>query len=128
MSAGGVEPHGGFVEVAAAADLWVGEMEAYAVGDREVLVVHLDDGFHAYDGICPHQSFSLVEGLLDGNTLTCAAHAWEFDVATGEGTNPRGSCLVRHGVQVIDGALFVSEHPLCTDAAATTTQHSGAST
>jgi toluene monooxygenase system ferredoxin subunit len=122
MSAGGVETPGGFVEVAAAADLWVGEMEAFDVGGREVLVVHLDDGFHAYDGICPHQSFSLVEGVLDDNILTCAAHAWEFDAATGEGTNPRDSCLVRHGVEVIDGALFVSELPLGADAA-TTTQH-----
>jgi nitrite reductase/ring-hydroxylating ferredoxin subunit len=65
-------------------------------------------------GICPHQSQPLVDGVLDGTTLTCSAHEWMFDVRTGQGINPRGSCLTRHDVYVVDGAVLVSRAPAVT--------------
>lgn len=101
-----------FIPVVDAAELWEGEMDAFDVGDREILVIRLADGFHAFDGICPHQSFSLVEGSLDAGTLTCRAHEWQFDAATGCGINPRGTCLVPYATEVIDGVLHVSEQPV----------------
>jgi toluene monooxygenase system ferredoxin subunit len=105
-------PDDAFVAVAAEDELWDGEMEAYDVGDAEVLVVKLDGGFTAFDGICPHQSVSLVEGTLDGTTLTCRAHEWSFDVRSGAGVNPRTACLRRHAVRVRDGQVLVSRAPL----------------
>lgn len=103
---------GGLVVIAAEDDLWDGEMESYDVYGREVLLVKVDGRFHAYDGACPHQSVALIEGILDGTTLTCRAHAWSFDTRTGEGINPRTTCLVRHAVHVVDGAVHVSRNPL----------------
>jgi nitrite reductase/ring-hydroxylating ferredoxin subunit len=105
-------PDDEFVAVAADDELWDGEMESYDVGDAEVLVVKIDGGYRAFDGICPHQSISLVEGTLDGTTLTCRAHEWSFDVRSGAGVNPRTACLVRHAVRVRDGQVLVSRTPL----------------
>jgi toluene monooxygenase system ferredoxin subunit len=102
----------GFVSVADADDLWDGEMEAYDVDGREVLVVKIEGEYHAFDGTCPHQSVSLVEGRLDGATLTCRAHEWCFDARTGAGVNPSSACLVRHGVRVVDGEVQVTRDPL----------------
>jgi toluene monooxygenase system ferredoxin subunit len=99
---------GGYVELIEADALWDGEMESFDVGDDEVLVVKVDGQIRAYDGICPHQSQSLVEGDLEGGILTCRAHEWQFDVRTGQGVNPKDTCLLRHDVRVTsDGMIQV---------------------
>jgi nitrite reductase/ring-hydroxylating ferredoxin subunit len=92
----------GFVALTQADTLWDGEMEAFDVGDEEVLLVKVDGEIHAYDGICPHQSASLVEGELEAGVLTCRVHEWQFDARSGESVNPRGACLLRHDVRVTD--------------------------
>jgi len=98
----------GYVELIEADALWDGEMESFDVGDDEVLVVKVDGQIRAYDGICPHQSQSLVEGDLEGGILTCRAHEWQFDVRTGQGVNPRDTCLLRHDARVSsDGMVQV---------------------
>jgi Ferredoxin subunits of nitrite reductase and ring-hydroxylating dioxygenases len=104
----------GYVTLAAADDLWDGEMESYDVDGNEILLLRIDGRFHAYRGICPHQSQPLVDGELDGTTLTCIAHEWMFDVRTGQGINPRGACLTRHEVHVVDGMVLVSRAPVVT--------------
>ena len=87
-------------------------MESFDVGDAEVLLVKVGGQIQAYDGVCPHQSQSLVEGELEGGVLTCRAHEWQFDVRTGEGVNPRDTCLRRHDVRVTsDGMVEVRLRP-----------------
>lgn len=100
-----------FVPVADAGDLWDGEMESYDLGGIDLLLVRVAGEYHAYHNSCPHQSASLVEGDLDGTTLTCRAHEWEFDLRTGAGINPRTAGLTRYPVQLIDGIVHVSPHP-----------------
>ena len=97
---------GDFVDLIGVDELWDGEMESFDIGDQEVLVLKVDGRVHAYQGICPHQSVSLVEGELEGNTLTCRAHEWQFDVHSGEGINPKGECLARHDVRVTDDGMI----------------------
>jgi toluene monooxygenase system ferredoxin subunit len=106
----GPDPHAddGYVELIEADALWDGEMESFDVGDDEVLVVKVDGQIRAYDSVCPHQSQSLVEGDLEGGILTCRAHEWQFDVRTGQGVNPKDTCLLRHDVRVSsDGMIQV---------------------
>ncbi len=95
--------------VIAGADLWDGEMESYLLdGGAEVVLIRLDGQYHAYDGRCPHSGTPLAEGRLDGTSLICGAHEWEFDARTGAGINPRTACLKRHEVRVVDGQVLVS--------------------
>ncbi len=95
------------VEVCAADDLWDGEMQAFEVEGREVLLVNLGGTISAYDGICPHQSVSLVEGTLENGVLTCRAHLWQFDARTGCGINPSDACLVRLPLAIEGGRIRV---------------------
>ena len=83
-------------------DVWEGEMDAFEVTDgREVLVACLDGGdWRAFQAICPHQETALVEGTLEGTTLTCRAHLWQFDLVTGRGVNPSDSRLADYPVEV----------------------------
>lgn len=98
-----------FVEICAVDELWVGEMECFDVGTREVLIVNVDGELHAYDGICPHQSVALVEGALEGRVLTCRAHQWSFDACSGKSINPSGKRLHRFPIRITDGRVWVAE-------------------
>ena len=60
---------------------------------NSILLVNIDNHIYAYSDACPHQKSRLSEGNLEGNTLRCARHYWEFDVRTGRGINPQNACL-----------------------------------
>jgi len=107
----------GFVAVAGDDELWDGEMESYDIDGAEILLIRIDGEYRAYDGICPHQSSSLVEGRLEGSTLTCSAHEWVFDARTGNGINPHTACLKRREVRVADGSVLVSRTATAASAA-----------
>jgi nitrite reductase (NADH) small subunit len=44
---------------------------------------NIEGDVRAMSGICPHNGGPLGQGALDGSTITCPWHAWEFDSATG---------------------------------------------
>lgn len=88
-------------------DLWPGEMMAAECDGEAVLLVNLDGTVRAYENACPHLRTRLSEGSLTENVLTCAAHRWQFDAGTGEGINPRTTCLQSFAVQVEEGSILV---------------------
>lgn len=86
-----------WTQIATVDDLWEGEVGEFYVGDRPILLAHLRTGeIRAYDGRCPHAGFSLADGELVDDVLTCAAHGWEFNLATGAGVNPDNCRLHSH--------------------------------
>lgn len=92
-------------------ELWDGEMIELDVAGEDVLLVRLDGCYHAYRGVCPHQRVRLVEGSLDGATLTCRAHLWQFDVRSGRGVNPAAARLTRYAVKHEAGGVWVRAVP-----------------
>jgi toluene monooxygenase system ferredoxin subunit len=89
-------------------DLWEGDMAAVDVDGEVVLLVNVDGTVRAYSNRCPHQASALDEGDLDGETLTCAKHLWEFNAVTGCGINPDDARLKGFGCQVgDDGTIYV---------------------
>jgi toluene monooxygenase system ferredoxin subunit len=103
-------------ELLAEAELWVGEHRRIVVGERRVIVLRTEAGVFAYEDRCPHLGLPLSKGTLEGQTLTCYAHHFQFDAETGEGINPR--CLrlwaypVEHraGMICVDFSRRVEEH------------------
>jgi toluene monooxygenase system ferredoxin subunit len=89
-------------------DLWDGDMTAVVVDGQAVLLVNVDGEVHAYSNRCPHQASRLDEGDLDGRTLTCLKHMWEFNAVTGCGINPEDARLKSFGCRVEDdGTILV---------------------
>ena len=89
-------------------DLWEGDMAAVTVAGQPVLLVNVDGTVRAYSNRCPHQASGLDEGDLDGKTLTCAKHLWEFDAVTGQGINPDDARLTSFDCKVDeDGTIYV---------------------
>ena len=81
-----------FFTVAKTGDVPQGEGRAFEVGDRTIAVFNCDGVYSAIDDQCPHMGASLAAGYLENCTVTCAWHAWRFDVRDGTWCdNPRVS-------------------------------------
>jgi len=89
-----------FKKVASTDSLWIGERMGVVIDGFPVLLVHMDDGVHAFQDQCPHAGALLSEGYFDGVTITCARHLWQFEAKTGKGVNPMCVQLGRYAVKV----------------------------
>ncbi len=72
-----------FMAVSRADDLKEGDMQAFKVQDSKVAVANVGGTFYAFDDTCTHMGCSLVEGDLEGTTVTCRCHGSQFDVTSG---------------------------------------------
>ena len=82
-----------FTRVCGLNDVPVDTMDSYLVDDVEVLVVHGSSGVHAFDGICPHEEFPLVDGYFDDSTIVCIGHGWIFDAGPDKRCTRQGVVL-----------------------------------
>jgi toluene monooxygenase system ferredoxin subunit len=96
-----------FRDVCRDEDLWVGELRPVMVDGVQVILVRTDAGVFAYRDRCPHLGVALSQGTLEGCTLTCAAHHFQYDVHSGRGINPRGLALVPYPVLRNGGIISV---------------------
>jgi 3-phenylpropionate/trans-cinnamate dioxygenase ferredoxin subunit len=51
-----------------------GEMKAFNIGGKEILVARVGDKFLAVGNRCPHLKARLEKGKLAGTILTCSKH------------------------------------------------------
>jgi toluene monooxygenase system ferredoxin subunit len=93
-------------------ELWSGDLAGIEIDDVRVLLVNVDDQIFAFEDRCPHQSTLLSTGDLDGRTITCPSHLWQFDATTGAGVNPQRACLRQFPVKVEDDVIYVAVSPL----------------
>lgn len=93
--------------VTSAADLWIGEMRATSVEGRPLLLVNVEGRVVAFEDRCAHQGVPLSRGRLAAGVLTCMAHEWQYDAATGQGLNPCGVSLKTFPVEVRDGEIWI---------------------
>ena len=73
-----------FVEVAKTSEIPSGKMKHVEVGGKEIVIANLNGKFYALCDRCSHANAPLSSGILKGNTLICAMHGAQFDVATGK--------------------------------------------
>jgi toluene monooxygenase system ferredoxin subunit len=97
--------------VADSADLWEGEVFDVEVSGQLIMIAHLLGGdLRAYQGLCPHQEIPMAAGTFDPETsqLTCAGHAWVFDLRTGQGVNPVGCQLFSYPIRQVGTTIQVA--------------------
>ena len=95
-------------------DVWIGEMLATNLEGRPVLLVNVEGQVLAFEDRCAHMGVPLSRGRLASGVITCSAHEWQYDAATGRCLNPCGVTLKTIPVEVRDGNIWVdvqaSEH------------------
>ena len=67
----------------AVAELGDGQMRAFQVGEREILICRTPEGCFALDNTCTHADARMVEGRLRGTRLVCPLHGASYDVRSG---------------------------------------------
>lgn len=70
--------------VAKIKDLQPGAKKEIELDGESVLLVSAEGGFYAVGSRCTHLNMPLAQGILKGNTITCAYHASQFDLTNGE--------------------------------------------
>jgi toluene monooxygenase system ferredoxin subunit len=97
-----------FQKVATTDELWDGEMTSIQMGNRKILLVHVNANVYAYEDRCAHKGVLLSQGTLEGTTLICSAHLWEYDVCSGQGINPKTACLKKVEVCLKNQEIWVN--------------------
>ena len=73
-----------FVKMATLLELPVGGAREVEFEGRVYALFNIDGQISVIDGICPHQGGPLADGTLEGTTVTCPWHGWQFDVRSGK--------------------------------------------
>lgn len=97
-----------FVKVAHVTDLKDGQGKVVRAGSKEIALFRKGGTFYATTNACLHQGGPLGEGELDGTTVTCPLHAWQYDVAS-------GACLTVPSARLQTFAVQVSEQDVLVD-------------
>jgi nitrite reductase/ring-hydroxylating ferredoxin subunit/alkylhydroperoxidase/carboxymuconolactone decarboxylase family protein YurZ len=75
--------------------------------DGRGLFVYKDaKGWRVYDSRCPHQTTNIPHLALQGTTLTCPKHHWQFDIRSGECIAKGTSALRQWPTKVEKGRLY----------------------
>ncbi|MDP3936996.1 MAG: Rieske (2Fe-2S) protein [Deltaproteobacteria bacterium] len=72
-----------FVKAAEAAAIPSGEGIVVEVEGKKIALFNCDGNYFATDNTCVHRGGPLGEGLVEGTTVICPRHGWEFDVSSG---------------------------------------------
>ena len=85
----------------------VGDTQRVECDGRGLFVHRADKEWHVYDSRCPHQTTNIPHLALEGSTLTCPKHQWQFDIRSGECIKNGTSPLRRWPSKVVKGRLLV---------------------
>jgi nitrite reductase/ring-hydroxylating ferredoxin subunit len=95
------------VLVGPAGDIPDGERRIIQVGDLSVGVFHHNGAWYAMHNSCLHRGGPVATGKLEGDTITCPWHGYQYDVTSGQLLLDRHACLPTYRVEVRDGQVYV---------------------
>lgn len=95
------------VAVAQTADIPDGERKIVTVDGRSIGVFHHNGQWYALRNSCLHRGGPVCTGPLDGDTLTCPWHGFQYDITTGEFLSDRSACLDSYAVLIDNGSVML---------------------
>jgi nitrite reductase/ring-hydroxylating ferredoxin subunit len=98
----------GWKRIGAAGDVPPHGMKAFSTEGLTVLVVDLGDELVAVQALCPHEAIPLELGVVEGPTLTCLEHMWQFDLRNGAPLGEATEGLRTFSLRNVDGDLYVA--------------------
>ena len=89
-----------FVRVTGTADVAPGSGVVTEANGQSIAVFNVDGTYYAIDNTCVHRGGPLGEGELEGDTVTCPWHGWQYNVKTGASINNPSACVKSYQVKV----------------------------
>jgi len=107
-AAGLIQPAGyRRVQVGPASEIAEGERKIIEADGHSIGVFHLKEGWAAFSNSCLHRGGPVCTGALDGTTLTCPWHGYQYDVTTGQLLLDHSTALPVYRVTVEDSQVYV---------------------
>jgi nitrite reductase (NADH) small subunit len=97
-----------FRKVGRVEDIPPGTIRAVEVDEQEIAIASVGGEFYATQGHCLHLSGPLGEGRLEGKTLSCPWHGWQYDVRTGKNEFDHAIQLQTFEVKIEGGEVKVA--------------------
>jgi nitrite reductase/ring-hydroxylating ferredoxin subunit len=72
------------IKVGEVTDLTPGQGKLVQVDGTDIALFNVNGTYYAVEAICPHEQGPLHDGELDGGTIVCPWHGYDFNVKTGE--------------------------------------------
>jgi toluene monooxygenase system ferredoxin subunit len=92
------------------AEVPAGALREVVLGpEKKVCVINAHDAFFACQAHCPHQGAALCQGALDGTTLTCLDHLWQWDLRSGAPLGLAEDPLPMLQVEVDGDSLYLKD-------------------
>lgn len=100
-----------FQTVARVGEVAEGSAIPVEVEGRAIALV-LDQGnYYAIDDNCPHQGAPLCDGMVQGKTITCSWHGWQFSLEDGRWLDSPRIKIGTYRVRVVDAEIQIAVPP-----------------
>jgi 3-phenylpropionate/trans-cinnamate dioxygenase ferredoxin component len=96
-----------FVRIAKIDEVEEGKGMVVEAGEKCLAVFKVDGAFHVIDNTCLHRGGPLGEGDVEGETVTCPWHGWEYNVKTGHCVNNPSSHVRSYPTVIENGEVKV---------------------
>ncbi len=84
-----------------------GTIREIQIDGKTFALANVDGKFYAINNTCLHRGGPLGQGELEGSTVTCPWHGWQYDVATGKVIANPSVGVECYAVEVRGDDLFV---------------------
>lgn len=91
---------GAFIKVASTDDVKPGHGMVVEMNDKALALFNIDGAIYAIDNTCVHRGGPLGEGDLEGDTVSCPWHGWQYNVKTGACLNNPAAKIDTYQVKV----------------------------
>jgi nitrite reductase/ring-hydroxylating ferredoxin subunit len=105
----------GIIQATEAIDMMVGKVDEIPEGERKIVqvenvsigVFHHKGSWYALRNSCLHRGGPVCTGLLDGDTLTCPWHGYQYDLISGKFLADTSTGLEMYPVEVREGQVHL---------------------
>lgn len=84
-----------------------GQLTEVSVGPSTYAVGNAAGKFFCVDGICPHAGGPLGQGALQGETIVCPWHGFEFNCRTGVNSDDEDLIIDQFPVVIENNTIFI---------------------
>jgi nitrite reductase/ring-hydroxylating ferredoxin subunit len=95
------------VRIGRADEIPDGERKIVQVGDLSIGVFHHQGGWYALRNSCLHRGGPVCTGILEGDTLICPWHGYQYDVKNGQLLDDPSAKLATYRVEMREEEVYV---------------------
>jgi nitrite reductase/ring-hydroxylating ferredoxin subunit len=99
----------GFVPAATISKIPPGGMLGVEVAGTKLILSNIDGSIYAVSGVCTHEEYDLIDGIVIENAVVCPLHLSQFDLKTGQVYNPPATDPLKVFNVKIDGDMVLVE-------------------